>query len=70
MTLSLKTYLSTVESFVGYTGSQGTNGDQGYTGSQGPSGGYAGSQGEVGFVGSRGDLSVEDAVAFSIALGG
>ena len=55
---------------LGYTGSQGTQGDigltgdLGYTGSQGDKGydgsrgdvGYAGSQGELGYVGSQGDL--------------
>ena len=55
---------------LGYTGSQGSQGDiglagdLGYTGSQGDRGydgsrgdvGYAGSQGELGYVGSQGDI--------------
>ena len=64
----------------GYTGSQGFTGSQGpaggytgsrgpigFTGSQGPAGGYTGSQG---FVGSQGDVTLVQAIGFSIALGG
>jgi hypothetical protein len=64
----------TIRGPIGYTGSQGTQGDSGpigLTGSQGEIGpiGLTGSQGNIGFTGSQGDVGSQGPIGFTGSQG-